>query len=101
MTSTVNEAQHKHLLELIADEGEAAYDAIREMYDQADPFAVAALIDEVMVALTDAAAIENDPREILTRTDWTVYTHSTADEIAREQRWRAEDAVAAFLKAVA
>lgn len=84
----VAEAQHRWVLELIEDRGEDAYWDIREtFYPASTPERITLLIDDVTTALAhfDASAC----------------TYSSPAEIARERRWGAEDAVAAFLREVA
>lgn len=91
MTATISERDHRNIVELIADEGEQAYDDIRNWHPTAPAVKVAALVEEVRVILMDALEIEDAP---------TGDRFMTSDELAREHRWLADDLVAAFLKTV-
>lgn len=92
MTTTTDERAHRNLLELIQDEGEHAYDDVRNWYPTADPTKVAQLVEEVGVIIVDAKQIE---------ADFPADRFMTSLELAREHLWLADDLIAAFLREVA
>jgi len=81
----------KTVLELIRDEREHAYDDLVRDYPTVDPTEVAALVENVVEILAEAARIEDAATTDRFMTSW---------ELAQEHRWLAEDAITAFLSEV-
>lgn len=101
MTQTTStDTARQQILDTIEDEGYGATDTLAGQFCLTDSVRIAALVDACVVAISEAKDIKHNPEMVLVHCDATVYTHSSADEVAREMWWSAEDAVTQFLQEV-